>query len=72
MTLKEWLKKNKISQKKFCQMGDFSRSTINNLCAQRTAAGKYTAKRIEKLTKGEVTAESLMMKQPEDAHSDRP
>lgn len=58
MTLKEYLKSHDLSATAFADLADMSMNTIYNyLNGQRPT--KLHARRIEEVTKGEVTAESM-------------
>ena len=59
--LKQWLKKNKITQEEFAVANDFSLITISRI-ARNYGCFRNSALRIEKITKGEVKAKDLLVK----------
>lgn len=60
MKLKEWLKKNNVTQTKMGVDFKTSSSFINNISMNRQPVGKKLAKRIEEYTDGEVTRLELL------------
>lgn len=60
MTIKEWIKKNRITQTRFAQEMGVTRHYFNAIACGRVIPSRHVAFLIEKLTSGKVKAHEIL------------
>lgn len=64
MDLRTYLFKNRITQKAFAEILDYSHHHIHNYLHKRLRVSPKLARKIEKVTNGEVTAKEVLDHNP--------